>query len=249
MAETIKLLPRYWLTFGLFWGSRMFVQLEILHSISCKIKGVSYPVFLRKNSTDLKVFREIFLFKSYNVKFASSPRVIIDGGGNIGLTSIYFANKFPESQIVSVEPDLANFHMLCKNVKPYQKVIPIHAALWYRNTHLRIVNKDDSQWAFAVEECDASHPEAIKGISIPFLMEQEKIDHIDVLKLDIEGSEKELFSTDHENWINDTKCIIVEMHDWLRPGSSQSVFKAMAGYSFNTSILNGMLMMTNQGLN
>jgi hypothetical protein len=36
---------------------------------------------------------------------------------------------------------------------------------------------------------------------------------IDLLKIDIEGAEAELFSTNYESWLPKTRVIVIELHD------------------------------------
>lgn len=42
--------------------------------------------------------------------------------------------------------------------------------------------------------------------------------HIDLLKLDIEGAEKEVFLHGSEEWLDQVDVIAVELHDRLEPG-------------------------------
>ena len=224
----------------------MFFQFELLQSGKGRVKGIPQKIQLRPNSTDLAVFREIFLFKSYEISLDKTPEIIIDGGGNIGLSGVYFANKFPGCKIYSFEPDHDNFQVLCKNVKPYEWITPVQAALWHKDSYIRIVNKNVHQWAFEVEESSPTDSEAILGVSITTVMKKYSFQHIDLLKLDIEGSEKELFSEHFQAWIPFTKYILVELHDWLRPGASKAVFKAIAENDFDVTLVNGMLLMRNK---
>ena len=59
-----------------------------------------------------------------------------------------------------------------------------------------------------------------------------KLDYIDILKMDVEGSEKEIFESNYEHWLSKTKCLIIELHDRMRKGSSDSVFAAVSKYNF-----------------
>lgn len=247
MVSQLKLLPRYLYRFNPWWGFWMFLQIEILRLKICSVKGLPFPIMLRPHSTDLKVFREVFLFKTYDIRW-ETPKVIIDGGANIGLTSIFLSIKFPDCTIYAVEPDTRNYQTLCHNIKAYPKIIPIHAALWSFDTFIKIKNENDDAWAFTVEECEKTDTGALEGISINTLFKRFSISHVDILKLDIEGSEEELFSDKSDPWIQRTKCILIELHDWLRPNSSKTVFRTIASFNFNVSVFNGMLFMINQDI-
>ena len=56
-------------------------------------------------------------------------------------------------------------------------------------------------------------------------MELYKFNIIDILKIDIEGSEKEVFDAS-VNWIDKTGIIMVELHDELKIGCKGSVYFA-----------------------
>ena len=77
----------------------------------------------------------------------------------------------------------------------------------------------------------------MNAISIKALMKKYNIDFIDVLKLDIESSEKQVFSEDFSYWVARTKMIIIELHDSMKEGCAQQFFEAIhktiANYTFS----------------
>jgi len=87
-----------------------------------------------------------------------------------------------------------------------------------------------------VSESDISNEHSVQSISVDGLLDEFNIDQIDILKIDIEGSEKELFEKNYEKWLPRTKMIIVELHDVMRWGSSKSFFNAITKYEYSMTI-------------
>ena len=58
----------------------------------------------------------------------------------------------------------------------------------------------------------AGEGHAVAAITRDRLMRDQGIDHIDILKVDIEGAEKEVFA-DTSAWIDRVGSIIVELHE------------------------------------
>jgi len=67
-------------------------------------------------------------------------------------------------------------------------------------------------------------------------MEKYSLREIDMLKIDIEGAEKYLFQNNPHEWLSKVKCLIIELHDNLQPGTSQAFFREMAKYDWFTFI-------------
>jgi hypothetical protein len=63
---------------------------------------IKHPVFLRYPSTDLNTYKQIFKDLSYDCELMFEPDVIVDAGANIGLASVYFANKYPNAKIILI---------------------------------------------------------------------------------------------------------------------------------------------------
>ena len=81
----------------------------------------------------------------YDSGFRPAPRVVVDAGANIGLSTVFFANKFPQAKIVAIEPEPSNFAMLRDNVAPYPNVTPVQAALWKEDRGARPVRYGEGQ--------------------------------------------------------------------------------------------------------
>ena len=71
------------------------------------------------------------------------------------------------------------------------------------------------------------------GQGIKTVIAQIGADELDVVKLDIEGAEKEVFRAGFESWLPKTRLLIVELHDRMVPGCSKSLFDAVSKYDFD----------------
>jgi hypothetical protein len=83
-----------------------------------------------------------------------------------------------------------------------------------------------------VEEVASIQEESFEAVTIGELLKNSGYEKIDILKLDIEGAEKEIFSDGYEDWLGKVNIIIIELHDWYRPGCSEAVYSALNKYKF-----------------
>ena len=69
----------------------------------------------------------------------------------------------------------------------------------------------------------------VRFLQLPLiaLMRNYDLSQIDVLKMDIERAKKQLFLKNYEQWLPKVKMIIIELHEWLKPGCSKSFFEAV----------------------
>ncbi len=205
-------------------------------------------IYLRKKYADNYTFKQVFIEDQYNFQIPFTPTTIIYGGANIGLASVYFANRYPGASIVAIEPSQENFKVVEKNIAGFTKVKAILGGIWNDNKHLAIVNIKDNDNAFMVEEVEALTPGSIPAYSIGSILQEMNWSTIDLLKLDIEGSEKEVFEKNYESWLPHTKMIIIEVHDHMRMGAAKSVFAAMNKYNFSFSMHHENLLFINLDL-
>lgn len=197
-------------------------------------KDVREKINLRTRTSDYLVFEQIFTYKAYEMKTNINPNIIIDCGANIGLTSIYFSNKYPNSKIIAIEPERSNYEMMLKNTQNYSNIVCLQKGIWKKSCFLEIMDESVSNWEFMVKETDAKTD--ISAISIPDLIKEYEISQIDILKIDIEGSEKEIFEDHPEAWLPFVNILIVELHDRYKEGCSQALFKSLVPYHYSVDI-------------
>jgi len=184
------------------------------------------PVSLRARSSDIHVYEDTFLWKHYDLPYAAKPTTIVDAGAHIGLASIDFAQRFPDATIIALEPHPDNFALLEANTKAYSNIHTLNAALWPTEGSLEISNPGASTWSF---QCDPNQNGDIKAVTANSILTDFKIGTLDLLKIDIEGAEKELFATDTQ-WLKKVTSIIVELHDDLVPGCSRNFYQATTDF-------------------
>ena len=210
------------------------------------IEGIEHPIYYRPQTVDKDIVKVIFEGGCYILSRGTmsppcienfEPKFIIDGGANIGGASVFFANRYPTAEIVAIEPEEENFKLLKYNAEAYPKVKPIHAALWHRDKKLAVGFGDlhcGPSGYMTSEGNDVSHLETTRGITIEKIFRESGFDYIDILKLDIEGAEKEIFSEDgnYQSWLPYVKVLIVELHDRMKRGCSRNLFRAMSWYKY-----------------
>lgn len=195
-----------------------------------------HPIFIRNNTSDFPIFYQVFLNREYSIQYNFEPKVILDCGANVGFASVYFKNAYPKAKIIAIEPDTDNYQMLIQNTKEYDGIECLKGAVWNKDTHLIIKDPGIGSWGYMVEESANPTKDSIQVYTIDQLMKQFKLDQIDLLKIDIEGSELQLFESNYDSWLSKTKVIIIELHDKMRAGSSKSFFKALSNYDYSLAM-------------
>jgi len=196
-----------------------------------RVRGLEWPLYLRIPSVDIKVYEKVFLEEEYRFDVVSAPTTIVDAGAHIGMTSVYFANRYPDARIVAVEPEEQNFELLRRNVAPYRNVIPVQAALWDDNCEVNLFDPGGGTWGYVTEglahspELPAQLRHRVPGVTIDRLMEDYGLPGIDLLKVDIEGAERAVFRG-ASSWLDRVDAIIIELHERLKPGCSRSFYCA-----------------------
>ena len=201
--------------------------------IDLKIPGKNKNVKLRIPSSDPWVFKQVFLDKEYDFKTINSPKFIVDAGANIGLASVFFAELFPDAKIIAIEPEKSNFILLKKNVADYPNIIPLQAALWNHNTKINICDSGLGEWGFMTQEISDNTQKiehAVDALTVDEIIKKFNLEKINILKIDIEGAEKEVFQNT-ECWINNVDALIVELHDRMKSGCSRNFYQNSSGFS------------------
>ena len=201
--------------------------------VRVKVLGLAHPVRLRIGTTDISTYQQVLVQRQYEFDKPAAPRFIIDAGANIGLSAVYFANQFPLAKIVALEPEASNYRMLCENVVPYPQVIPIRAALWRENMDLFLFDSGHGNHGFQVGANDArdlGRIGSVPGLTIDAILREAGEAQVDLLKVDIEGAEREVMEGSGE-WIDKVGVFMIELHDEIKSGCSKAFHDATRDFS------------------
>ncbi len=197
------------------------------------IPGILTPFGYRQQDT--WIVPSFFVNEEYRLPPIKDfqPKLILDGGGNIGCAAVYFANKYPAAQIYSVEPEKDNFKLLTFNTAFYDNIHPIKSALWNKETFIRVEDRGFGVGGFMTFETTADAAAAFQTTTVSKLLADSGFEEIDILKIDIEGAEKEVFAApDVDEWLPKVKVLIIELHDRMKRGCSYEFFKAISKHKW-----------------
>ncbi len=80
-------------------------------------KFLNYRLAFFDYATLVGLLDEIFVQRVYEFKSRSPAPLIVDCGGNIGLSVMYFKRAYPDARVLCFEPDHESFSRLSSNVK------------------------------------------------------------------------------------------------------------------------------------
>ena len=110
------------------------------------------------------------------------------------------------------EPEPSNFAILAQNVRRLSpRCRALQAAIWSHPCPLRVHNADERfHNIFQMQPCE-DMPGAIQGLDMPSILEKSGFDSVDLLKVDVEGAEVQLFQGDL-SWMPRVRAFAVEFH-------------------------------------
>ena len=149
------------------------------------------------------------------------PPLIIDAGAHIGCATVWFKNQFPHSRIVAVEPELDNFTILSSNVSGIEGVSTVQGAVASYSGTAHCSDPGRDTWGYRVNTEESENSRVVKAHTMRALMQMEPDATPLIAKIDIEGSEAELFAR-NSAWVGLFPLIIIELHDWMLPGKAVS---------------------------
>lgn len=204
--------------------------------VALRVPGHPFPLFARQGSSDGSTFEQVFVDRAYELhRPLQRPALLVDAGANVGYASVYLAQRYPDATVIALEPEPTNFALLRQNTRPYPNVRPMQAALWSAKTRLDIANPGDEKNSIRVREA-ARGAGDVETLTVPDVLALAGRKRIDLLKIDIEGAEKELFEAADTTWLGRVDHLVIELHDWMRPGCSAAFYRALVPYAFDQFI-------------
>jgi FkbM family methyltransferase len=180
-----------------------------------------YPLYFRCGSSDLANFDQIFGQEEFSLPLRHAPARILDLGAYVGYAAVYLAHRFPAATIVCVEPAVPNFKVLTLNTAPYPRIRRLNGAVWSKAATLAVSGHELGDWG--VHFSAAPGETGMHAWTVDEILRLSGWDRADLIKCDIEGSEREVFADREARWHQDAQCVTVETHDEWIPGCLATV--------------------------
>lgn len=198
------------------------------HKLVASYLGISRPAFpldisLRGGGVirvftrgELKVFWSIFVDECYRLWTGS--RTIVDAGANIGVFSVWAARKLPRATFIAIEPHPETFSRLRHNIHANQ----LESRVQTRQFALSADTVDREMPAAGESQRRALFPQDRSGtgevvrvpsITLAELMARHQLPKIDLLKMDIEGSEWEVLLSTPASVLQRIRRMQFEFHE------------------------------------
>jgi len=126
------------------------VAKAMLHPVefTARVPGIRHSVRLRAKRTDTLLCEQVLRKHEYECDLSCPPKVIVDAGANIGLTSVYFATDIQMHASLRSSQNRKNFRLLRLNSARYKNIKPIRAALWGHDGVVGLTNPENDNGRF-----------------------------------------------------------------------------------------------------
>ena len=162
----------------------------------------------------------VFIKKDYDriLTIGNNGNTIVDIGANIGAFSIYAAQELENSTVYAYEPVPANFGLLRENIEANnlgQRVKCFGKAVGGQNEKRKLYLKTSPQHSL-YSRCSTLDSEGyidVECITLEQAFDQNGIETCDLLKVDAEGAEYEIFYNAAASHLAKVRNCILEYHN------------------------------------
>jgi FkbM family methyltransferase len=169
--------------------------------------------------SDWIVLRGVWAHHDYFHPAMHDCRTILDVGANTGVAAVWFTKLIPEVQIACVEPDPRNIPLIHANLKQNGLAARVfECAVAPRAGTVRLGRETFAGRSSLESTGLYAHSDFIQvdARRIPEILDELGWDVVDLLKMDIEGAERDVLA-DAGDWLNRVRHIVLEVHPNTSP--------------------------------
>jgi FkbM family methyltransferase len=213
-----------------------------------------HPIHFEVPESIYPIFKEIFMEDVYNIdtlisKLPVTP-VIIDIGANAGFFNVLLFSKLKNARVLAYEPlpsNISRFRKTIEENKLSEKIQLEQIAV--TGTPIAILElftektTDNSVIASVFSDFDERNTQKLEvpAKSLTAIINENRLDHVDLIKLDCEGSEYDIIYNTPVDVLNKIKTLVIETHEIDNQKNnlnSLTSFLQSCGYKTNSEMVN-----------
>lgn len=178
---------------------------------------------------ELTSYIELFVqddYRLYEIDIQQKGCVLLDIGANIGIFSLAAARLFPDTRIYAFEPNPEAYSRLVRNLglNNTANVHPVNRAVYSQCGVVGFSDGSSTSMGSVIDSGTLS----VEAVTLDSLCSQKAIDHIGLIKIDVEGAEVEVLRGARET-LGITDWLVAECHS---AGLATSVETLLSAYCF-----------------
>ncbi len=206
-------------------------------TITYRLKESGVAITIRHKSPDILILDEMFSQQEYRLPEAVVSRLadlngslrVADIGANIGLFGAWILGRFPEADIVALEPDPANAELHRTTIEENGRAATWHLIEAVAMTEAGTVRFSVGAWATShIARADET------GIEVEAIDVFPLVAGVDLLKIDIEGAEWPILQDPRFSGLG-ASAVVLEYHPEGSPepdpGRAAETLLSQAGFS------------------
>lgn len=186
---------------------------------------------------DLETLWQVWFRRVYDVR--RSDRTVVDAGANIGLFSAYASAEAPGCRVWAIEPFPATFERLRRCVLQNGLAERVEcsclALAGKTETRAMVSSATGSELNRLLPESGAAEGAVpVPALTLTEFLDRNRLDSVDLLKIDIEGSEYEVLGATEADVLRRIRRLNVEYHapQGRDCGSKQSLIGRLSKVGF-----------------
>lgn len=167
-----------------------------------------------EEGADSTTIAVVFVKRDYGR--VDNDAVVIDIGANIGVFAVYAATTAVNTTVYAYEPMPSAFNVLLDNIARNQledRIIPVQLGVASERVRRKLYQGSTSQFGSIYPTDDKNPYVEVDCVSLADILEDHKISHCDLLKVDCEGAEFEILYNTPSHYLARIRKIRMEYHN------------------------------------
>lgn len=216
---------------------------KYVDSYTLKVRELDYiPSVVNKNFSPFDClyinYKQMFYEDIYSHCYLTNLETVIDIGANVGLFSLYMLKKHNCKRIYAIEPTKKAFSQLSDSLRDETNASVHKLAIHNFDGKSKIKSVEDNSTISGF--IDDVHPytnhnmkeEEVDVVTLNRFMNDHNLDHVDLIKIDIEGSEYDVIDSLSDVDILKSDRYLIEYH-WSKTKNIKKMVDRLKFLGFN----------------